>query len=81
MRVHPPVSLISRCLEHDTDVDGRIIKAGTQADVQIYALHHHPDYWDKPQVRCCDEMTRAAARIELVSTCSMWIEIALKTRC
>ena len=59
MRVHPPVSLISRCLEHDTDVDGRIIKAGTQADVQIYALHHHPDYWDKPQVRCCDEMTRA----------------------
>ena len=54
MRKYPPVSLVSRVLEKDVEVDGRIIKAGTQVDVEIYAIHHHPDFWEKPEVNPSD---------------------------
>ena len=50
MRLYPPVILVSRSLEQDTEIDGRILKAGTQIDIHIYSVHHHPDYWDKPDV-------------------------------
>ncbi|XP_072036082.1 cytochrome P450 4V2-like [Amphiura filiformis] len=49
MRLYPPVSDISRCLDEDLEVDGRILKAGVQADIHIYALHQHPDYWETPE--------------------------------
>ena len=57
LRLYPPATEVSRCLEHDTEVDGRTLKAGTQVDIHIYSLHHHPDFWDKPEVSCCDKMT------------------------
>ncbi len=50
LRHYPPVTFISRSLGQDTELDGRILKAGTQVDIHIYALHHHPDYWDKADV-------------------------------
>ena len=52
----PPFVELSRSLEHDTEIDGRILKEGTQVNIHIYALHRHPDFWDKPEVRCCDEI-------------------------
>ena len=56
MRKYPPVAEVSRVLEKDVEVDDRIIKAGTQVDVEIYAIHHHPDFWEKPQVSPSDYM-------------------------
>ena len=49
--MYPPIPMASRCLDNDIEVDGRVIKAGMQADIQIYAIHHHPDFWEKPEVR------------------------------
>lgn len=49
LRKYPPATDVSRVLEKDVEVDGRIIKAGTQVDVEIYSIHHHPDFWEKPQ--------------------------------
>jgi len=46
----PPVWGIGREPLEDDEIDGYFISAGTTIDIPIYTMHHHPDYWEKPEV-------------------------------
>ncbi|XP_072014798.1 cytochrome P450 4F2-like [Amphiura filiformis] len=46
LRIYPPVFVVSRVMENDTEIDGRVIPAGVQVDLFIYGLHHNPQVWE-----------------------------------
>ena len=39
--------VLRRCI-NDFEYNGLRIPSNTQTNVNIHALHHHPDYWTKP---------------------------------
>ena len=49
MRLFTPVPLIDRTLAEDTEIDGKILAAGTQLSIGIFMLHRNPDVWDEPE--------------------------------
>ncbi|XP_066294495.1 cytochrome P450 4F6-like [Branchiostoma lanceolatum] len=45
MRLHSPVSLISRTVTEDTVIDGVHIPEDSYIGIHLYGLHHNPDIW------------------------------------
>uniref|UniRef100_H2PYZ3 Cytochrome P450 family 4 subfamily Z member 1 n=1 Tax=Pan troglodytes TaxID=9598 RepID=H2PYZ3_PANTR len=51
LRLYAPVVNISRLLDKPiTFPDGRSLPAGITVFINIWALHHNPDFWEDPQV-------------------------------
>ena len=51
LRLFPPVPASGRVLATATEIDGRVMPEGTTVLGQNYAVHHHPDFWENPDVR------------------------------
>jgi len=49
MHFRPPVGIIMRKVKKDTEIDGYALKANSLVIFNIYNLHHHIDFWDKPE--------------------------------
>lgn len=45
-----PVPGVSRVLTSPMKFGDVIVPAGTDVDLAIYALHHHPDFWPEHEV-------------------------------
>ncbi|XP_036026726.1 cytochrome P450 4F4 isoform X2 [Onychomys torridus] len=51
LRLHPPVTVISRCCTQDISLpDGRVIPKGVICIINIFATHHNPTVWPDPEV-------------------------------
>nr|XP_020725360.1 phylloquinone omega-hydroxylase CYP4F11-like isoform X4 [Odocoileus virginianus texanus] len=51
LRLHPPVTIISRCYTQDTLLpDGRVIPKGVICLINIAGTHHNPSVWPDPEV-------------------------------
>ncbi|XP_006898361.1 PREDICTED: leukotriene-B(4) omega-hydroxylase 1-like [Elephantulus edwardii] len=51
LRLHPPVTLISRrCIQDIVLPDGRVIPKGVTCLISIFGLHHNPTVWPNPEV-------------------------------
>lgn len=50
MRMIAPVPGVSRVLTSPMKFGDVIVPAGTDVDLAIYALHHHPDFWPEHEV-------------------------------
>jgi cytochrome P450 len=48
MRFRPPAGIMLRKVNKDTEVDGYSLKAGRLAIFSIFNLHHHADFWPRP---------------------------------
>lgn len=48
MRFRPPAGILLRKVNKDTEVDGYFLKAGRLAIFSIFNLHHHADFWPRP---------------------------------
>lgn len=49
LRLYPPAWAVSREAINDDTLSGEKIKKGTTMFLSIYAMHHHPDIWDKAE--------------------------------
>jgi Cytochrome P450 len=49
LRFRPPVGVMMRKIQRETEVDGYRLKAGSLAIFNIYNVHHHPDLWAEPE--------------------------------
>ncbi|SEK84469.1 cytochrome P450 [Nitrosovibrio tenuis] len=49
MRFRPPAGILLRKVKKDTEVDGYFLKAGRLVIFSIFNLHHHPDFWRRPE--------------------------------
>lgn len=47
LRIYPPAWAVSREAVNDDELFGEKIKKGTTMFLSIYAMHHHPDIWEK----------------------------------
>uniref|UniRef100_A0ABK0LQV5 Cytochrome P450, family 4, subfamily f, polypeptide 1 n=1 Tax=Rattus norvegicus TaxID=10116 RepID=A0ABK0LQV5_RAT len=51
LRLHPPVTVISRCCTQDILLpDGRTIPKGIICLISIFGIHHNPSVWPDPEV-------------------------------
>ncbi|XP_006147263.1 phylloquinone omega-hydroxylase CYP4F2 [Tupaia chinensis] len=51
LRLHPPVTVISRSCAQDVVLpDGRVIPKGVTCFINIFGLHHNPSVWPNPEV-------------------------------
>ncbi|XP_028643566.1 leukotriene-B(4) omega-hydroxylase 2 [Grammomys surdaster] len=51
LRLHPPVTAISRCCTQDILLpDGRVIPKGVICRICIFGTHHNPAVWPDPEV-------------------------------
>ncbi|XP_044850904.1 cytochrome P450 4F22-like isoform X3 [Mauremys mutica] len=51
LRLHPPVTAVSRCCTEDIKLpDGRVLPKGNICLISIYGTHHNPAVWPEPQV-------------------------------
>ncbi|ELK30664.1 PREDICTED: cytochrome P450 4F1 [Myotis davidii] len=51
LRLHPPVTVISRCCTQDITLpDGRVIPKGVTCLISIFGTHHNPAVWPDPEV-------------------------------
>ncbi|KAG8517323.1 Docosahexaenoic acid omega-hydroxylase CYP4F3 [Galemys pyrenaicus] len=51
LRLHPPVTVISRCCTQDVVLpDGRVIPKGVICLISIFGTHHNPSVWPDPEV-------------------------------
>ncbi|XP_057167570.1 cytochrome P450 4F2 isoform X4 [Ursus arctos] len=51
LRLHPPVTVISRCCTQDIVLpDGRVIPKGVICLISIFGTHHNPSVWPDPEV-------------------------------
>ncbi|OWK11960.1 hypothetical protein Celaphus_00003041 [Cervus elaphus hippelaphus] len=51
LRLHPPVTIISRRYTQDTLLpDGRVIPKGVICLIDIFGTHHNPSVWPDPEV-------------------------------
>lgn len=48
LRMHPPVTIISRRILKDLEVAGYLIPKGWHVGVSIYTLHRSPALWERP---------------------------------
>uniref|UniRef100_A0A9L0IZW1 Uncharacterized protein n=1 Tax=Equus asinus TaxID=9793 RepID=A0A9L0IZW1_EQUAS len=51
LRLHPPVTMVSRCCTQDIVLpDGRVIPKGVICLISIFGTHHNPSVWPDPEV-------------------------------
>ncbi|MDD5410853.1 MAG: cytochrome P450 [Methylobacter sp.] len=50
MRSRPPVGIMMRRVSKDTELDGYLLKQGRLVIFSIYNIHHHPDFWQEPEL-------------------------------
>ncbi|XP_059107743.1 cytochrome P450 4F4-like isoform X1 [Peromyscus eremicus] len=51
LRLHPPVTMVSRCCTQDISLpDGRVIPKGVICIINIFGTHHNPTVWQDPEV-------------------------------
>ncbi|XP_036884538.1 cytochrome P450 4F3 isoform X1 [Sturnira hondurensis] len=51
LRLHPPVTLVSRCCTQDIMLpDGRVIPKGVICLISVFGTHHNPSVWPDPEV-------------------------------
>ncbi|XP_048198454.1 cytochrome P450 4F6-like [Perognathus longimembris pacificus] len=51
LRLHPPVTVISRCCTQDIPLpDGRVIPKGNICVISIFGIHHNPSVWPDPEI-------------------------------
>ncbi|KAI5196281.1 Cytochrome P450 4F3 [Manis pentadactyla] len=51
LRLHPPVTIVSRCCTQDIVLpDGRVIPKGVICLISIFGTHHNPSVWPDPEV-------------------------------
>ncbi|XP_054983867.1 cytochrome P450 4F2-like isoform X2 [Sorex araneus] len=51
LRLHPPVTVVSRCCSQDVPLpDGRVIPKGVICLISIFGTHHNPSVWPDPEV-------------------------------
>ncbi|XP_012518206.1 PREDICTED: cytochrome P450 4F6-like [Propithecus coquereli] len=51
LRLHPPVTAISRSCTKDVVLpDGRVIPKGSGCVISIFGIHHNPSVWADPEV-------------------------------
>lgn len=50
MRLFPAAPVLGRQVVKNIEVRGHSFKRGQLVLIPVYALHRHPDFWDKPQV-------------------------------
>ncbi|XP_048198458.1 leukotriene-B4 omega-hydroxylase 3-like isoform X2 [Perognathus longimembris pacificus] len=51
LRLHPPVTVISRCCTQDVPLpNGRVIPKGVVCLISIFGIHHNPSVWPDPEV-------------------------------
>ncbi|XP_044109962.1 cytochrome P450 4F2 isoform X3 [Neovison vison] len=51
LRLHPSVTVISRCCSQDIVLpDGRVIPKGVTCLISIFGTHHNPSVWPDPEV-------------------------------
>ncbi|XP_039723622.1 cytochrome P450 4F6-like isoform X2 [Pteropus medius] len=51
LRLHPPVTVISRCCTQDILLpDGRVVPKGNVCAISIFGIHHNPSVWLDPEV-------------------------------
>ena len=50
MRVFPPVPEVGRVLDQPTEIGGFKMPKGTTILVDVWTVHHHPDFWENPFV-------------------------------
>ena len=48
LRRYPPIFVVLRRCINEFEYKGLRIPSNTQTNINIHALHHHPDYWTKP---------------------------------
>ena len=56
LRLFPPVSVVGRVLDQDTNITGHVMPKGTSVTLFIYAVHRHPDFWENPDVIIIDQI-------------------------
>jgi cytochrome P450 len=51
LRIQPPVTWVpSRIMKEDTEFEGRMtIPKGARIGMNIYAVHHNPEFWPEPE--------------------------------
>jgi cytochrome P450 len=49
MRLFPPIWIIERRVVEDDEVGGYSLPAGSSVVISPYALHRHPEFWDRPE--------------------------------
>ena len=47
MRLHCPVPIVSREIQHDLDIGPRVLPKGTSIGINILTLHHNEKVWDR----------------------------------
>jgi cytochrome P450 len=62
MRLYPPAPIVSRAVIRECTIGTHTIPAGTIIYVPIYAVHHHADLWEDPQVFDPDRFEPEVAR-------------------
>ncbi len=48
-RMYPVTMAVARRTGAEIEVDGEQIPKGTEVMILLYALHHHPDFWENPE--------------------------------
>jgi cytochrome P450 len=48
LRCYPPIWALVRKPYNNDDINGIKIPASSNVLINIYGMHHHPDYWDTP---------------------------------
>lgn len=48
LRLYPPAPLMARCAAVDQTIAGHPVRRGQSVIVAIYAMHRHPQLWERP---------------------------------
>lgn len=62
MRLYPPAPIITRTALKDFRLGDFLIPEGTVMFVPIYAVHHHPTIWDRPEQFDPDRFAHEASK-------------------
>jgi cytochrome P450 len=63
MRLYPPAPIITRTALKEFQLGDFLIPTGTVMFVPVYAVHHHPSIWDRPEVFDPERFSPEAVRV------------------
>jgi cytochrome P450 len=53
LRYYPPIPILVRYLASDARIENLQLKAGSVIVISVIGVHHHPDYWNNPDLFDC----------------------------